>query len=402
LSEVSKRDNQGKPQLSFILQFPTAIAAHARVKELGAIKYERDNWKKGGKPDHEYLDACLRHISAFMEGETFADDTGCTHLAHAMWNIMALQDLNYKGVTHDPELFASMCEYWKNRRFAESKGQTFPSVEVWTERNQGTLWIEPAAEMMDEPDDATRAAAARLFDKVVDPPPMRTFEMLGPGLAETFLFEQPLTVKNGESLNFDLNARTATVTDESGEVLATTGLTVEETSSFVTSTPDPDEPIDANMRNLWPRIDMDLPAERFEPLPGSGVFTLQEASEQLSAVMGTSVEASMSAIQSAMSPLDSLFAGHVTTTLEDGELIGKTNRSVEDLRAEAEANIAKHTELNAKEAAMEKKIIASRSFQRLIQEREQASYRKGYEAAQEDYRLPDVGQCDDPDCRCNA
>ena len=326
MSEVSKRDNQGKPQLSFILQFPTAIAAHARVKELGAIKYERDNWKKGGKPDHEYLDACLRHISAFMEGETFATDTGCTHLAHAMWNIMALQDLNYPGTVYDKELFDNMAEYWRDRREAEKLGFKFPSVEDWMNGNR----------------------------------------------------EIDMNDVRGDGGPIDVN-----MNDVRGD----------------------GGPIDVNTRNLWPRIDMDLPAERFEPLPGSGAFTLQEASEQLSAVMGTSVTQSMSAIQSVMDsfdPLDSLFAGHVTTTLEDGELIGKTNRSVEDLRAEAEANIAKHTELNAKEAAMEKKIIASRSFQRLIQEREQASYRKGYEAAQEDYRLPDVGQCDDPDCRCNA
>lgn len=129
----ARRDNTGKPMLSFILQFGTTIAGFARVKEIGAIKYDRDNWKKGGKEDHEYTDAAVRHLTAFMEGEVFAQDTGATHLAHCLWNIAALQDLNYPGVTHDPELFESMAEYWKGRRDAEAAGQTFPTVEKWTE-----------------------------------------------------------------------------------------------------------------------------------------------------------------------------------------------------------------------------------------------------------------------------
>lgn len=110
------RMNNGKPQLSYLLEFPTAITAFARVKELGAAKYERGNWKKGGKPDHEYLDACMRHLTAFMEGEKVADDSGCLHLAHAAWNLFALMELNYPGETCDQELFDKMIEYWKQQR----------------------------------------------------------------------------------------------------------------------------------------------------------------------------------------------------------------------------------------------------------------------------------------------
>lgn len=113
---VASRANAGKVMLSFVLQFPTAIKAFARVMEIGAVKYLRDNWKKGGKPDWEYLDACLRHLTDFENGETFAADTGCLHLAHAMWNIMAIIELNYPGVTHDPERFAVMMQHWADVR----------------------------------------------------------------------------------------------------------------------------------------------------------------------------------------------------------------------------------------------------------------------------------------------
>lgn len=110
---TAARMNEGKPELGYILEFPTALEAFARVKMLGAAKYNRGNWKKGGKPDNEYLDACLRHLTAFVSGEFYAQDSGCSHLAHATWNLMALQELNYPGQTHDQELFESMLRYWK-------------------------------------------------------------------------------------------------------------------------------------------------------------------------------------------------------------------------------------------------------------------------------------------------
>ena len=134
----SKRLNKGKAMLGFILQFPTAMAAFARVKEMGAIKYERNNWKLGGKPDYEYLDAAMRHLAAHAaylagDGEYYAEDTGCSHLAHAAWNMWALQELNYPGWTHDPELFAAMAKYWaeeKERKKKEEIVANQPPVTV--------------------------------------------------------------------------------------------------------------------------------------------------------------------------------------------------------------------------------------------------------------------------------
>jgi len=119
------RMNEGKPELGYLLEFPTAIEAFARVKMLGAAKYERGNWKKGGKPDNEYLDACLRHMTAFANGEEFASDSGCHHLAHAAWNLFALLELNYPGVTHDPELFNKMMTRWRMKKMV-----TDPDVKV--------------------------------------------------------------------------------------------------------------------------------------------------------------------------------------------------------------------------------------------------------------------------------
>ncbi len=121
------RDNADKPELYFIYQFPTALEAFCWVKSMGAIKYDRDNWRKGGKPYHEYISACGRHLLAYamfmlkMPGSSYyAPDTGCAHLAHAVWNLMALMDLNHPGMTRDPELYAKMAEHWQQERLRKA------------------------------------------------------------------------------------------------------------------------------------------------------------------------------------------------------------------------------------------------------------------------------------------
>lgn len=97
------RYNAGKPELSYLLSIPKAVHALAEVFSQGAIKYERDNWQQGGKPDEEYLDSCLRHLYA-SQLEDHDADTGCLHLAHAIWNLAALIELNTVAVpTFDPD-----------------------------------------------------------------------------------------------------------------------------------------------------------------------------------------------------------------------------------------------------------------------------------------------------------
>lgn len=108
------RLNEGKPELDFILDFPIAMEAICRVMELGAVKYERGNWKKGGKPDNEYYAAALRHLFAAKSGEPFAHDSGCSHLAHAAWNILALIEINAKQ-THHPDVFKEKLKFWAKK-----------------------------------------------------------------------------------------------------------------------------------------------------------------------------------------------------------------------------------------------------------------------------------------------
>ncbi len=99
------RYNEGKPKLSEVLMFGNAIKNLAMVMQQGAVKYERRNWLLGGKPDEEYLDSAMRHITEFIEeGEVYDPESGCHHLAHAVWNLNAIQRLNYPELPSlDPE-----------------------------------------------------------------------------------------------------------------------------------------------------------------------------------------------------------------------------------------------------------------------------------------------------------
>ena len=62
---------------------PEAIRRLALRFEGGAIKYGRDNWKKG-QPLSRYHDAIIRHTLAAAEGQDDED-----HLGAVLWNAAA-------------------------------------------------------------------------------------------------------------------------------------------------------------------------------------------------------------------------------------------------------------------------------------------------------------------------
>jgi hypothetical protein len=66
-----------------------AIEELAKVLTFGAEKYTAHNWRSGFAYSR-LLGACLRHIFAFMRGESNDPETGLSHLAHAMCCLMFL------------------------------------------------------------------------------------------------------------------------------------------------------------------------------------------------------------------------------------------------------------------------------------------------------------------------
>jgi hypothetical protein len=89
----AKRDNQGKPQLSYMLDFPCAMGGLSKVMEFGARKYERNNWKKGQDPKG-VVDSLLRHLASWQSGEVLDPESGENHLHHVVANALMLAELN--------------------------------------------------------------------------------------------------------------------------------------------------------------------------------------------------------------------------------------------------------------------------------------------------------------------
>jgi hypothetical protein len=70
----------GKPPLSLISRY--ANDQEALVLAFGAMKYDRWNWARG-LAWSRVLDAALRHLTAYADGEDVDPETGLSHLAHA-------------------------------------------------------------------------------------------------------------------------------------------------------------------------------------------------------------------------------------------------------------------------------------------------------------------------------
>lgn len=63
----------------------------AKVMTLGANKYADHNWRKGFLWSR-LIGAALRHIFAFARGEDLDAEWGTSHLAHAAFCILALEE----------------------------------------------------------------------------------------------------------------------------------------------------------------------------------------------------------------------------------------------------------------------------------------------------------------------
>ncbi len=91
VTEAVKFDTD-KPPFGLISR--TALEQEARVMAFGAKKYGVHNWR-GGMDFSRLVDAALRHVYAFADGEDNDRETGLSHLAHARCCLAFL--LEYEG-----------------------------------------------------------------------------------------------------------------------------------------------------------------------------------------------------------------------------------------------------------------------------------------------------------------
>ncbi len=84
--EQGSKYDDGKLLMSLVQ--PEFTEAIADVLTFGAGKYGPNNWQKVDNAESRYMDALLRHLSAYRRGEDVDSESGLSHLAHAATNIM--------------------------------------------------------------------------------------------------------------------------------------------------------------------------------------------------------------------------------------------------------------------------------------------------------------------------
>lgn len=92
--------DEGKAQHSFIP--PKALEEVAKVLTFGAVKYSPYSWTK--VESSRYLDATLRHLNQTRDGDNKDAESGLSHLAHAITNLMFLleRELDKSGLLGVP------------------------------------------------------------------------------------------------------------------------------------------------------------------------------------------------------------------------------------------------------------------------------------------------------------
>lgn len=88
-----------KPPLAIV---PASASLYiAQALATGAQKYGAFNWRSSRVELMTYIHATLRHLAAYVDGEEVAEDSGVSHLAHAMASLAVLIDAQECGCCVD-------------------------------------------------------------------------------------------------------------------------------------------------------------------------------------------------------------------------------------------------------------------------------------------------------------
>ena len=88
---------------------PHAMEQTAWVHKLGADKYGAWNWRETGVCASTYVNAILRHLNAWRDGEDLDPESGISHLAHVACSANILMDAGYCGKLQDDRNTTRQC-----------------------------------------------------------------------------------------------------------------------------------------------------------------------------------------------------------------------------------------------------------------------------------------------------
>ena len=90
--ESNPKDLVGIKKTRLSLVPPASLIYQAIAMQDGSKKYGPYNWRANKVIASIYVDATLRHLLAWWDGENNAQDSGHPHLAHALASIGILVD----------------------------------------------------------------------------------------------------------------------------------------------------------------------------------------------------------------------------------------------------------------------------------------------------------------------
>lgn len=94
---VNPKDLLGSKKVPMGQVLPVAMAHESCAMLDGDLKYGFRNWRQKPVVARIYIDAALRHIQQWAEGEETADDSGVHHLGHARACLGILLDAQETG-----------------------------------------------------------------------------------------------------------------------------------------------------------------------------------------------------------------------------------------------------------------------------------------------------------------
>ena len=98
---TNPKDALGTAKVPLSAVPPAAIIHTANAFRDGDAKYGPYNWRQNRVKASIYVDAALRHILSWFDGEDHASDSGVHHLGHAMACLAILLDAYEAGALED-------------------------------------------------------------------------------------------------------------------------------------------------------------------------------------------------------------------------------------------------------------------------------------------------------------
>jgi hypothetical protein len=117
---------------------PYAMDQTAWAHKLGAEKYGPFNWRDTGVCASTYINAIMRHLNAWRDGENLDPESGISHLAHIACSCNILMDADYCDTLQDDRNVVPNADI-KFMTANEYFSGTFPD-EQEPEREEAECW----------------------------------------------------------------------------------------------------------------------------------------------------------------------------------------------------------------------------------------------------------------------